>query len=137
MNTHPKSVRWLSIALSLVALHSTVVGLVLIVAPPSVMEAFGYAWITEPFLKVQGGVFHLVMAVAYALAALDPAARRTLVAFAVAAKMIATVFLLVYYAVVSPLPVILGSGLGDLLMGVILLVLLRRLTPPERSSSAG
>jgi amino acid permease len=135
MSTVSSAVRWLSILLSLVALHSAVVGLVLIVAPPSMMEAFGYAAIAEPFFKTQGGVFHIVMAVAYALAALDPKGRRTMVAFTIAAKMIATVFLVVYYAVVSAIPVILASAAGDFLMGVLLLLLFRTVT--RRSPSPG
>ena len=134
MNTPLGPVRWLSIALALVALHSAAVGLVLIIAPPSVMQAFGYAMITEPFFKVQGGVFHIVMAVAYALAALDPVGRRLLVVFAIAAKMIATAFLLSYYAVVPSLTVILASGVVDFLMGLLLLLLFRRLPPPGISA---
>ena len=56
---------------------------------------------------------------------------------AVSAKMIATVFLLLYFAVVSHLAVILASAAGDLLMGVLLWVLLRRVDAAVPPSSTG
>ena len=49
---------------------------------------------------MQGGIFHIVMAMAYRIAACDPARQERLVVFIVLVKMTATVFLLLYWAVV-------------------------------------
>lgn len=106
--------------LVLAALHSAGVGLGLILHPSSVLVWLGYAPVNEPFFPTQGGVFHLVMAMGYGMAAHDLVRHRCLVVFAVAVKTIAFVFLLVYWLFVSSLPIVLLSGIGDGLLAAAL-----------------
>jgi hypothetical protein len=111
--------RRLSLLLWLVSFHSIAVGLGMIWQPPAVLSGLGYAPVGEPFFPVQGGVFHIVMAVGYALAARNLDGNRCLVKFTVLVKFMATVFLLVYWLFVARIPVVLGSGISDGIMAVL------------------
>lgn len=99
------------------ALHSAAVGLGLILLPGGPLRALGFEDGPERFFRTQGGVFHLVAALAYVLAAWDPERFPVLVAWTVAVKAVATVFLLTYYFAVEGKPLVLLSGLGDAVMG--------------------
>ena len=105
--------RRLSLLLWLIALHSTAVGIGLIWHPPALLAKMGYAPCSEPFFPTQGGVFHVVMAVCYGMAAWNPRRNRALVTFTITVKLIATLFLILYWAFAARLPMILFSGLGD------------------------
>lgn len=120
------NVKFIRIFLVLVGLHSIAVGINLISFPPSWMATFGFLPITENFFKVQGGVFHIVMAVAYLLAAWKPVDCQILIIFSIIAKFIATVFLFSYFFIIGGAPTILLSGIVDFLMGVVLLFLYKR-----------
>jgi hypothetical protein len=113
--------KYLSLILWLVAIHSIVVGFSLILMPASVMPSFGFESYTEKFFPVQGGVFHLVMAVVYALAAIDTKRFAGLIILAIVAKFMATVFLLIYYFLVDKIWTVLFSAIGDCLMGTAIL----------------
>jgi hypothetical protein len=116
--------RLLKVFLVLVAIHSIVVGICLIVAPISFIEMLGFP-MEEKFYAVQGGVFHLVVSVAYLMAAKDIMAGKNLVIYSFTAKFMATVFLFTYYFCANPILMVLLSGIGDLIMGVIIFVLFR------------
>jgi hypothetical protein len=103
----------LQILLWLVAIHSLIVGLGLILHPPALFHKTGYAAIHEPFFPVQGGIFHLIMATGYALGAGRPETQRPLIPFAILVKLIATVFLLAYWLLIDRIVVVLVSGLVD------------------------
>ena len=75
--------RRLRALLALVGIHSIAVGIGLMAHPASVFEFMGYARCSEPFFPTQGGVFHIVMAVGYLMAAADPSGNRCLITFAV------------------------------------------------------
>lgn len=109
------------IFLYLVALHSFVVAIALMFSPSWLMEYFGYSSIGEPFFKVQAGVFHIVMVAAYLFAASEIPQNRVMLVFTVTIKFIATAFLVIYYMLVDSILVILLSGIGDFIMGLILL----------------
>ena len=111
----------LSLVLWLVALHSTAVACGLILLPPEHMQRFGYSLYQERFFAAQAGVFHLVLVVAYSLAAARPQRYTGLVLLAIIAKFIATVFLLTYYAFVDAIWVVLFSGAADFVMGLLIL----------------
>lgn len=113
---HPE--RRLSTLLWLVALHSAAVGFGLIWHPPELLASMGYAPCSEPFFPTQGGVFHVIMAVGYAMAAADIARWRSLAVFTVVVKALAFVFLLVYWALAARLPLVLFSGLADGAMAI-------------------
>jgi len=111
----------LSLLMGLIALHSLLVGIGLILLPADVMSRFfGFHLFGEKFFPVQGGVFHLVMAVAYAMAALHPVRDRALLVFSAAAKGMAFCFLLLYFMLVDPVPLVLLSGIGDGVMGALI-----------------
>lgn len=115
------------IILVLVAIHSFIVGINLISFPSDWMQQFGFNAITENFFKVQGGVFHIVMTVAYLLAAWKPVENRIMIIFAITAKFIATLFLISYYFVMGSIVTILLSAISDFAMGIILLFLFLKL----------
>jgi hypothetical protein len=120
--------KFLKIFLWLVAVHSLVVGVFLIVLPSSWLPFFGYIGYRRTFFQVQGGVFHLVMALSYSCAACDPIREKTLVIISLCAKGIAAIFLLLYYLFVESIWIVLLSAAGDALMGVIILTTLVILT---------
>jgi hypothetical protein len=111
----------LALVLGAVALHSAAVGLCLMFAP-AIPAWFGLGECPGRFYRMQGGMFHVVMAVAYALGAARPDRFRGLVPFAIVVKFMAAGFLLTYYLVVDSPPVILLSGLGDGAMGALILL---------------
>ena len=95
-----KSVSWkvyMKILLQLIALHSLLVGILLIFLPANFFEFFGYAPISENFFRAQGGVFHIVMVFAYFMASLDVKKSSNLIRFIILTKFTATVFLVIYY----------------------------------------
>lgn len=110
----------LSIVLWLMAVHSFLVGVGLIIQVPKVMELFGFQPCHEHFFPAQGGVFHVVMAVGYALAAYDSVRYRCLVLFSIFVKVAASLFLISYFVFVDGILMILISGIGD---GVLCLML--------------
>ena len=107
--------------LALIALHSAGVGIGLILALPPVMAFMGFGPISEPFFPAQGGVFHLVMTVAYLLPAAAPERYESVLVLVVATKLIATVFLFAYWLFLDPVWVVLFSGLTDFIMGLLVL----------------
>lgn len=105
-----------------VALHSIAVGVALMLFPLEWLNWFGYH-AREKFFPTQAGIFHLVMGAAYCGAALRMNASPDLLLFSVMAKFTATVFLLTYYFFVNDITIIFISGIGDLIMGSIILYL--------------
>jgi hypothetical protein len=121
--------KWLRIFLVLIAIHSFCVGLGLILIPLDLYEFFGFQGYAGNFFKIQAGVFHIVMCLAYSWAALDPVRNMSLIRFAIVAKMMATVFLISYAVFVEMIWTVMASGVGDFLMGLILVWFHRRLKP--------
>lgn len=111
--------RWF---LWLIAAHSFIVGMVLIILPGESLAFFGFN-IIEKFFSTQGGVFHIVMSIAYALAAENLGKSDLVIYFSIAAKFIATIFLISYFLFKNFILVVAFSGIGDLIMGILLLVL--------------
>ncbi len=111
----------LKILLWLIAAHSFLAGILLIVLSPEQLYFFGFD-IQEKFFSTQGGVFHIVMSVAYVMGAESIGKSDQIIIFAIVAKFIATIFLLSYFLFKNPIWMVLVSGNGDLFMGVILLI---------------
>ena len=112
----------------LVAVHSILMGLALIFQPAILMEWSGFKSGYERFFPAQGGVFHLLMAVAYLLGATDSRKYHFLIVFSVIVKAVATVFLIVYCITVEFKWIILVSGIGDGVMGMSIFIAFRRYT---------
>lgn len=112
--------RRLSLILILVAIHSISVGIGLIVRPAELMQIFGFGKCYERFFPTQGGVFHIVMAVGYLMAAYNVDQYRCLTIFSIIVKMMATIFLFAYFIVVEQIWLVLVSGISDCLMGIVI-----------------
>jgi len=112
-----KRLEWL---LYLVAIHSLFVGIALIIHPASVIAFFGYAPITEHFFPVQGGIFHVIMAIGYTFGARDMKKHRCLIVFAIIIKTFATIFLIIYFVFVDHILMVLLSGFADGLMAILI-----------------
>ena len=112
--------RILSLLLWLFTVHSAMVGIALILIPFQLLEFFGYFGYSGIFFKIQGGVFHVVMAVAYGLAAINLERAHFVIVFIIAAKSMATLFLLTYYFWIEPIWTVSFSALGDGAMAAVL-----------------
>jgi len=117
----------LKVFLWLIALHSFCVGLGLMLIQLVHYDLFGFENYQGNFFKIQAGAFHLVMVIAYVMAARDPVKNKPMIVFSILAKFTATVFLLSYAFFGDMVWMVLVSGFADLLMGLILLVFYRKL----------
>jgi hypothetical protein len=115
--------RILKIYLVLVALHSFCVGLGLIFMPTSQMAKMGFN-VSENFFPDQGGVFHIIMCIAYILPVIDVKKYYTFIVFTIIVKFIATVFLFIYFVFIDQILMVLVSGIFDFLIGLALLFIL-------------
>lgn len=116
----------LQLLMWLVAFHSMGVGAMLIILPPEIMQLFGYQFVTERFFQVQAGVFHFVVVAAYILAALNLKDCKWLIIFSIIVKSSTTIFLFTYYFYADQMLVVLLSGIGDGLMGVMIWLFYRQ-----------
>lgn len=120
----------------LIALHSIGFGISLVILPISVIEFFGFR-LEEKFFAVQGGVFHIVVSLAYIMAALDPENSKKLIVLSCSAKFMATAFLVSYYFFVSHIFMVIFSGIADFLMGLAILFSYRMFLEQESLNHAG
>jgi hypothetical protein len=118
--------KYLSYFLFLIGIHSFAVGVVLLFISPSVLNFFGLIDYKESFFQAQGGVFHIAMSIAYTMAGLNIEKSKRLIQFIIAVKFLAFVFLILYYLFVFQAWLILLSGIGDGLMGLIVFILYQR-----------
>jgi len=99
-------------------------GLALITQPAILMEWSGFNSESERFFPAQGGVFHLLMAVAYVMGAMNSKKYHYLIIFSIIVKAVAMTFLLVYCITVEFKWTILFFGLGDGVMGAMIFIAL-------------
>ena len=118
--------QWLRAILWVTCVHSALVGIGLILLPSPVLSVFGLRPFVEGFFPTQGGVFHIVMAIAYALAARSAGRNHSLLVFVISAKFIATGFPVAYYTIVTSAWILLLSAAGDGLLGLLILTAYRR-----------
>lgn len=116
----------LVIILWLVTLHSFFVGIAMIIFPTDWIAYFDIEPSEHRFFITQGGVFHLVMAVAYGMAGSNVKTNSILIKFSISAKFIATFFLLSYFIFVNQFSIIFLSAVGDFCMGLVILLLFRK-----------
>jgi hypothetical protein len=111
--------------IAFVALHSAVVGLLLILAPGLAAQLGGWERVDPAFFGRQAGAFHIVLAAGY----LMEFARYRGVRLIVIAKSFAFVFLLAY-TVLDPLPwAVLVTGVIDGLMALVVWWVHRQVKP--------
>jgi hypothetical protein len=125
-------VKYLRIFLWLVAIHSFCVGLGLMLIPLEYYDFFGFGNYQGSFFKIQAGIFHMVLVIAYVFAARDPVKYRVLILFSILAKFIATLFLIGYSFFAEMVWMVLVSGIADFLMGLILLAFYLKFKPLEQ-----
>ncbi len=114
-------VQRLSFLFGLIALHSFLVGVGLVLHPPELIRMAGFQPVTEGFFPVQGGVFHILMSIFYLTVTLRKEGYRLLVHLSILVKSGAFGFLLVYYLWVSPIFAVLMSGIGDGAMAAVMI----------------
>ena len=116
--------------LFLIALHSFAVGLALIVMPSSWIKFFGFYGYQNNFFRTMGGVFHLVMVIAYIMAFLGVKQNKLqfhgFIPFIIMAKSLAFLYLTLYYFCLNPIITILLSGLADGFMSLLVYLFYRR-----------
>ena len=101
---------------SLIALHSTIVGAMFLMAPDWTMKFAGWQSISPAFFAYQAGIFHVVLAVAYLL----EYHRYRGVSIVITAKSIAFVFLITA-TIIDPIPwAVWTSGILDGLMALVM-----------------
>jgi len=115
----------LVITLWLVTLHSFFVGIAMILFPTDWIAFFNITPAEHRFFITQGGVFHVVMSVAYAMAALNIEKHSGLIIFSITAKFCATLFLLSYFVFANQFGIVFLSAFGDFCMGLLMLLLYR------------
>ena len=116
----------LVITLWLIAVHSIGIGIGMILFPTDWISYFEIKPAEHRFFITQGGVFHLVMAVAYGMAASNVKANSILIMFSISVKFIATLFLLSYFIFVNQFGIIFLSAISDFCMGLVVLLLSRK-----------
>jgi len=128
--------RIISLLFGLIAFHSFLVGFFLIFHPFEIINAFSYEATNEYFFVVQGGVFHVLMAMLYALVALQRPHLRCLIYFSLFVKCSAAIFLFSYYLFVKQIFFVLICGMGDFVMAILIfLVILKIVNGETRSKS--
>ncbi|MDO9263229.1 MAG: hypothetical protein Q7U02_04625 [Desulfosalsimonadaceae bacterium] len=121
----------LSSFLWLVAAHSFIVGILLVIQPAALIKLMGFRDIHEPFFPCQGGVFHVIMAIAYIYGAMDIRKNKNLIIYAIIVKMAAAGFLFSYYYFMERLIIVFLSGAADFLMGLAIWRLLKKIKNDE------
>ena len=111
----------LTLVLILTSIHSFCVGIGLILQLPILMEWFGFGHIAQSFFPAQGGIFHILMSVAYTIAALRPNKNDDLIKFIIIVKIAATLFLFIYFLFIDPIWMILLSGINDGVLAILIL----------------
>ena len=117
MLNHDKILR---IILKLVALHSLLVGIGLIFMPSNLIAYLGFNPCTERFFPTQGGVFHIIMAVAYLMGSSKSNKYECMIIFSIIVKLSATIFLLIYFIFITQTWMIIFSCISDCLMGIVI-----------------
>jgi hypothetical protein len=112
---------YLPVLLSLISIHSFLVGVGLILFPGELMEYIGFQFVHERFFQVQGGAFHIVLSICYILPVISYYNFKSLVIFSIIAKISATVFLFIYFLFFDSILCVLLSGFVDCTMAVLLL----------------
>ncbi len=111
----------LMLVLILTSIHSFCVGIGLILQLPILMEWFGFGHIAQPFFPAQGGIFHMLMSVAYIIAALKPDNNDDLIKFIISVKIAATGFLFIYFVFVDNIWMILLSAISDGILAILII----------------
>lgn len=126
-----KNINLFRLLLQLIAVHSFFVGLGLIFLPFGALSWLGFTVDPYRFFSTQGGVFHIVMCIAYWMAAKDPLKEKSLLIFIISAKWMALLFLTLYFLFMEMVAVVALSAIGDGFMGLLVLLFFLELYSEE------
>lgn len=115
--------RALRVVMALVSLHSLLLGLALYFFTAPVLRAFGFLAGPSLFYPRQSGVFLFILGIAYLLPAVDLRRFRAFAWFALVSKLCAVLFLYGEVLVFHASLIVLLAGIGDTLMGLVILLL--------------
>ncbi len=101
--------------------QSLVVGFVLLSQPALIMKLLGSGSFPGYFFWAQGGVFHIILSFLFHIAARDVDGQSLMVIFSIIVKAVATIFLLVYFFFVDSILLALLAGIGEGVLGVLIL----------------
>lgn len=132
---HPEKI--LQTVLGLVALHSIVMSVVLITQPAVLMELSGFSGDYEHFFPAQGGVFHLLMSVAYLMGATNIEKYHHFIVFSIFVKAVATFFLMMYCFAAEFKWIVFLSGIADCVMGLIIFWALQHYLRSKKRTALG
>jgi len=114
----------LVITLWLIAGHSIGVGFGMVVFPTNWIAFFDIVPSEHRFFITQGGVFHIIMAIAYGMAAYTES--NQLITFSIIVKFCAASFLFLYFIFINQFGIVFISGIGDFCMGLVLMVVYKK-----------
>ncbi|MEA2082664.1 MAG: hypothetical protein U9O82_00165 [Thermodesulfobacteriota bacterium] len=103
------------------AVQALVVGFVLLSQPAFVMKLLGGSSSLGYFFWAQGGVFHIILSFLFHIAARDVDGQSSMVIFSIIVKVVATIFLLVYFFFVDSILLALLAGIGEGVLGGLIL----------------
>lgn len=110
----------LKIFLWIIAIHSFLIGIVLVSGTTELFQKIGFPYYGG-FFAVLGGVFYTIMAVAYIMTAYNLRTQNLLIWFCIATKLMLAASFIMYYVVYEQIGLILGFGVIDLMFGLLLL----------------
>ncbi len=113
-----------------IGVHSSVLGIVMLLAPRFMLRTFGFPETVPVFFPSQSGIFLLILGVCYLLALREPAFVRVILI----SKAFAVIFLFTHAAFLSAPPIIWAMFAGDGTMLVALSAALVRRRRAGRSS---
>jgi len=116
----------LVITLWLIAGHSIGVGFGMVVFPTNWIAFFDIVPSEHRFFITQGGVFHIIMAIAYGTAAYNITESNQLITFSIIVKFCAASFLFLYFIFINQFGIVFISGIGDFCMGLVLMVVYKK-----------
>ncbi|KAA3617708.1 MAG: hypothetical protein D8M58_00870 [Calditrichaeota bacterium] len=111
----------ITVLLQLIAFHSLAVGLGLIIISSQYLELYGFKNYSSSFFQAQGGVFHIVMCIAYFMASKNLNSA-IIIRFVISAKTVAVIFLFVYFLYAESIWIILLSAIADGLMALLIFI---------------
>ncbi|MCF7797575.1 MAG: hypothetical protein K9N11_05680 [Lentisphaeria bacterium] len=113
--------RKLQFVLFIMVLHSAVTGLLLITLPGEWFAWFGLNVHPQRFFSCQGGIFHIILAVAYGMGMIHPVKYALMIHFSIFVKFCAALFLFAFFLFCDTVLFILLNALLDGFLGGLLL----------------
>ena len=101
--------------------QSLMVGFVLLSQPALIIKLLGSGSFPGYFFWAQGGVFHIILSFLFHIAARNVDSQNLMVIFSIIVKVVATIFLLVYFFFVDSILLALLAGIGEGVLGVLIL----------------